>query len=390
MLDRVSSAKTGSIAGILLITLSMLPMLQGALITPLLAVIRESAGDGHDSTFLLRLMMVAPALAMIFLIPLIGRFSDRFERGHILVLGLALYGACGLAAFLSPSIEWILASRFLLGAALAIIMTITTASTGDIFAPPERNHVLGLQYLASTGIGMTAPALAGCVALIDWRLNFIVYLVALLLIAPTRALQRHPAVDRRLADPTPTRLEAGPVVGIFALAAVGTTVLWLLTLQFAFHLAEIGYASPVVAGLGLGAPCLAGMASGAIYPILTRYLSLRQTAALAFALMGLGYAVISFTVSLPALGIGLLLAGFGFGFNQPNCVAWLLSRASPEARGRAAAGLTFAICLGQLVSPFLYDPLVSVLGSRATFGVVAGACMLVALAASSASSSPRC
>ena len=36
MLDRVSSAKTGSIAGILLITLSMLPMLQGALITPLL------------------------------------------------------------------------------------------------------------------------------------------------------------------------------------------------------------------------------------------------------------------------------------------------------------------------------------------------------------------
>ena len=127
------------------------------------------------------------------------------------------------------------------------------------------------------------------------------------------------------------------------------------------------------------------MASGAIYPILTRYLSLRQTAALAFALMGLGYAVISFTVSLPALGIGLLLAGFGFGFNQPNCVAWLLGRASPETRGRAAAGLTFAICLGQLVSPFLYDPLVSVLGSRATFGVVAGACMLVALAASSAS-----
>ena len=139
-------------------------------------MIRESASEGHNATFLLRLMMVAPALAMIVLIPLIGRFSDRFERGHILVLGLATLWRLRLAAFLSPSIEWILASRFLLGAALAIIMTITTASTGDIFAPPERNHVLGLQYLASTGIGMTAPALAGCVALIDWRLNFMVYL----------------------------------------------------------------------------------------------------------------------------------------------------------------------------------------------------------------------
>jgi hypothetical protein len=50
-LDRVSLAKITSIAGSLLITLSMLPMLQGALITPLLAVIRESASDGHDSTF---------------------------------------------------------------------------------------------------------------------------------------------------------------------------------------------------------------------------------------------------------------------------------------------------------------------------------------------------
>ena len=39
MLDRAYSAKSPSIAGILLISLSMLPMLQGALITPLLAVI---------------------------------------------------------------------------------------------------------------------------------------------------------------------------------------------------------------------------------------------------------------------------------------------------------------------------------------------------------------
>ena len=168
--------------------------------------------------------------------------------------------------------------------------------------------------------------------------------------APPR--RRHP----RLAQPSTTRLEPGPVVGIFALAAVGTAVLWLLTLQFAFHLAEIGYASPVVAGLGLGAPCVAGVAAAHRTHPHAASVS-RQTAALAFALMGLGYALISFTASLPALGIGLLLAGFGFGFNQPNCVAWLLVGRARKPAG-AAAGLTFAICLGQLVSPFLYDPLV--------------------------------
>jgi hypothetical protein len=62
ILDRVLG-KTSSIAGILLTTLSMLPMLQGALITPLLAVIRESASDGHDSTF----GFVAPACMLVAL-----------------------------------------------------------------------------------------------------------------------------------------------------------------------------------------------------------------------------------------------------------------------------------------------------------------------------------
>src|SRR5882724_4579453 len=161
-------------AAALLILLSTLPMLQGVLFAPLLAVIKESEGYRAHQTFLLRFMMVAPALAIVILIPFAGRFADRFARHHILILGLFLYGACGLAAFVSPSLEWILASRFLLGVPLALIMTITTASTGDIFSADERNRLFGLQYLASTFIGMSVPVLAGVIALVDWRLNFIV------------------------------------------------------------------------------------------------------------------------------------------------------------------------------------------------------------------------
>ena len=122
------------------------------------------------------------------------------------------------------------------------------------------------------------------------------------------------------------------------------------------------------------------MASGLMYPALKRRLPPRLVAAFAFSLMALGYAAISLAASVPALGIGLLLCGFGFGFNQTNCAAWLLSAAPPEARGRAAAGLTFAVCFGQLVSPFVYQPLVSMFGSAATFALVAAICLLIACA----------
>jgi MFS family permease len=376
MFEERSGQNSKSLAAMLLILLSTLPMLQGVLIAPLLAVIRESEGHRENHTFLLRLMMVAPALTIVLLMPFVGRFADRFGRDRLLVIGLVLYAACGLAAFAASNIEWILASRFVLGAPLALVMTITTASTGDVFAPDERNRLLGIQYLASTFIGMSVPVLGGLVALVDWRLNFVIYLIALPLIALAPALRVVSLRERRGADKK-IKLEWRATLGILVLAAAGTTVLWLLTLQLAFHLSGIGFSSPVSAGIALGAPCLAGMASGLMYPALKRRLPPRYVAALGFGLMALGYLVISLAASVSALGIGLLLCGFGFGCNQTNCAAWLLSVAPPEARGRAAAGLTFAIFSGQLVSPFVYEPLVSLLGSAATFALAAGICLLI-------------
>jgi MFS family permease len=322
-------------------------------------------------------MMVAPALTIVLLIPLVGRFADRFGRHHVLILGLLLYAACGLAAFVAPTIEWILVSRFVLGAPLALIMTVTTASTGDFFASGERSRLLGIQYLASTFMGMSVPVMGGLIALIDWRLNFIIYLIALPFIALAPVLRAVNLQERRGAEKT-TGLELRTTLGIFLLAAAGTTILWLLTLHLAFHLSEIGFVSPVSAGIALGAPCLSGMASGLMYPALKRHLPPRWIAAFAFSLMALGYIAISLAASVPALGVGLLLCGFGFGFNQINCTVWLLGVAPPEARGRAAAGLTFAVFFGQLLSPIVYQPLVAMFGSAATFALVAAICLLVA------------
>jgi MFS family permease len=162
------------------------------------------------------------------------------------------------------------------------------------------------------------------------------------------------------------------------LIASGTTALWLITLQLAFHLADNGLSSPAFAGLALGAPCLTGIGSGFVYPTIRDRLSLSAIAALAFAFMGVGYGLIAFATSVPGLFAGLLLAGVGFGLNQPNCAAWLLHVTSSDARGQASANLTMATCVGQLVSPIIYDPLVSAVGSRGAFGIVGLSCLGIA------------
>jgi hypothetical protein len=59
--------------------------------------------------------------------------------------------------------------------------------------------------------------------------------------------------------------------------------------------------------------------------------------------------------------------------------AWLLGRVPTGARGRALGGLTSAIFLGQIVAPFVYDPLVRVFGSGDTFLSVGVASLLIVL-----------
>jgi MFS family permease len=225
---------------------------------------------------------------------------------------------------------------------------------------------------------MCFPIVAGSLALVNWRLTFLVYLVAAALIVPAARLPGRPLIGASPGTEA-ANFKLGPVLGIYALIGLGTLTLWLLTIQLAFHLAGIGLASPVFAGLALGTPCLTGILIAALYDRVRQSLAFRSIAALAFALMGIGYGVISIAANVPLIVLGLLLAGLGFGLNQPNCAAWLLSLVATEVRGRADAGLTFAVCAGQLASPFVYQPLVTFTGSAASFAIISSMCLMLAI-----------
>jgi MFS family permease len=375
----VSHVNTRWTASVLLVSVSTLPILQAVLITPILAIVRDSNSEQPSTTFLLRIIVAAPALTIVILLPLIGRLADRFQRRHILIFGLTLYALCGVVIYAWPTPGCIFLSRLFLGGALACLMPTTTALTGDLFDTRERARILGFQYAASAAVGMFFPVLAGSLALINWRLTFLLYLVAAVLILPAARLPDQPVIAPRPGSKA-SNFDLRPTLGICALISLGTLTLWLLTIQLAFHLAGIGLASPVFAGLALGTPCLTGVLIGMLYARMRQLFAFRSIAALAFALMSIGYGVISIAASMPLVVLGLLLAGIGFGLNQPNCSAWLLSVVSTEFRGRAAAALTFAVCTGQLASPFVYQPLVAMAGSAASFAIVSGICLSVAIA----------
>ena len=358
-----------------LLAASVLPFMQATVLAPALFAIRESFWEHQSAAFMTRLVLVAPTIAIVLSASAVGFLIDRAYKQHVLAAALLLYAACGIACYLSATLEQIVVARFVLGFSLAAIATTTTALIGDYFAGPTREAMFGWQNALRGAANTAFPIVGAAIALADWRLIFLVNLAALLLLWPTLALPSAAPVQTTSRQP----FSYADALLIYGLSFLGLLVLYLLTLQIAFHLSEIGMRSPVWPGVALAMAALCAALTSTRYGHLRRHLSFMQIAGFAFALMAVGYGSIAVFTAPAGIVAGLAVAGLGFGMNTPNCSACLLDKAPAGARGKALGGLTTAMFLGQLASPFVYEPMLGVLGSSATFLAMSIVAFLVAL-----------
>jgi MFS family permease len=361
-----------------LLTASILPFIQATVLAPILPQISQSFQDNPNATLWVRLMLVAPSATIVLSATSVGALLDHASRRVSLAVGLILYAVCGVATFLSTSLELMVLVRLALGISLAVLMTATTALIADYFTGAAREAALGRQNALRGLTNTAAPILGALLSVIDWRLVFLLNLVSLPLVWLALRLPKLPRSEAPVVQNFPHRR----VLAIYSLAFSGFLILYLLTLQIGFHLKELGMESSVTTAFSLAIAALTAAASSTQYHRLRNRLSFETIAAVAYLLMSSGYCLIGFASTLPGIAVGLVLSGIGFGMNAPNCSAWLLSKVPAGARGRALGALTTAIFLGQIASPFIYEPLVRLLGSADAFLTVASVSLLIALAIS--------
>jgi MFS family permease len=359
-----------------LLAASVLPIMQAGLLAPALPLIGEELGGRPNATLLVRVMLVAPTIAIVLCAPFVGAAADRIGAKGLLAGALGLYGLCGLIAAASHDLEQLIAVRIVLGLALAAISTVTAILIAAYFRSARRDQVLGWQAALVGLSGAAFPAAGGLLASAGWRYAFLPYALSLLLLATMPLFPR--ASRQSDAGLAAAPLSSPSLVLVYALAFFGALSLYLLPTQLAFHMREHGSTSPSLAGIALAIASLAAAAASMLYPRVRRRLRFAPVAALSFCFIALGYGAIGMAISPGLFAAGLAIAGLGFGLNLPNCTAWLLSRAPENIRGRAAGGLATSMFLGQFLSPFLYDPVVAYHGSSAAFLDVAGASLAIA------------
>jgi DHA1 family bicyclomycin/chloramphenicol resistance-like MFS transporter len=191
-----------------------------------------------------------------------GPLSDRFGRRGVMLIGNTVMLAGALGCAVAPTIEFLLASRFVQGIGASTSVVLVFVIIADVYEGTQLLKMFGLTNAAMSTFMTAAPALGGLVnRTIGWRGNYAVVfgitLVSLLLMAlflpETRAERvkvgvRQVAGDyRRLlgsrefvaASLVPILLFAAYMVFIAASSFLYTDTFGLSTLAFAGNLLVI-------------------------------------------------------------------------------------------------------------------------------------------------------
>ncbi|MFB9951009.1 multidrug effflux MFS transporter [Rhizobium puerariae] len=108
-----------------------------------------------------------------------GPVSDMFGRKRPLYAGLVLYAIGAIGCALSPSIEWLIAFRFLQGMGACAGVVISRAIVRDLYTGPAAAQLMSRLMLVFSVSPILAPLAGSLVTTFgDWRVIFLVMVAA--------------------------------------------------------------------------------------------------------------------------------------------------------------------------------------------------------------------
>jgi MFS family permease len=356
-----------------LLAVACLTVMSAATIAPALPRMAEAFGGAPNAELLSKLVLTAPAVAIALCAPFAGALVDRFGRVGILRGSLVLYGLAGTAGYVLEDLYAILASRAVLGVAVAGTMTSVTALVGDYYSGEARTRYAGLQSLAMSLGAVVCVAAGGLLADVGWRLPFLIYLtgwvvlvpVLLYVVEPRRPAVSPPAHGHGAAFPL------GPIAAAYGITFFAVAMFYMIPVQIPFLLRTIGVDSGTAAGVVVAAASLTAAGGSAWFARLRRSDGVFGVYAWAFGLMAAGYAVAGLAGTFAGALAGAAVAGVGVGLFFPNSNLWVLALAPPAVRGQLAGGLTSAIFVAQFLSPILVQPVVAATSLARAFTIAA-------------------
>lgn len=325
------------------------------------------AADFQSSINLIQLTITAWLAGSMSIQLIVGPLSDRYGRRPILFGGGLLFLLATLGCSLSPSLEWLLMSRFVQGIGVCTMMVAGYASIHDLYDDNEAIHILAWMGAAAVVAPAIGPVLGGLFLLFTtWRVIFlslfilgIFALVGLWFIMPeSSSLNRQPLHIKTLLLTYSKILTNSSFMmsGMSFALAYGGIIGWITASPFI--LMENLQLSPTLFGV-LQFPIFGGYIVGArlVKPFMAK-IGVEKLITLGLTIAALsGFSLLIFSLAFPSHSISYVLPmmiytlGFGFAAAPLNRITLT---ATTEQKGSSMAIFYLAMATsGTLISLLL-------------------------------------
>ena len=153
---------------------------------------------------------------------------------------------------------------------------------------------------------------------------------------------------------------------------------FMVPVQMAFYLRELGNDVPAVAGIAMATSAFAVATSSLAFAHLRVRFGPEPLMGLAFLVAGVGFLMVSQAPSVPYLLAALLVSGSGFGVLIANVLGWVFDRTPAAIRGRVSGGIATSTFAGQFLTPLVSQPVVNAYSVGVAYAAVAGLLLLAA------------
>jgi MFS family permease len=326
----------------LLLLTALLPPLGISMISPVLDAVIEPWNASPANIGLLISFYTAPAIVFI---PVMGVLADRYQRKQVLVPSVFLFGLAGTALAFTTDFRVALGLRCLQGIAFSGLFPTLITSIGDLFSGTEEAAAQGFRQSGAGLSGAVFPVLSGAVVLVAWQYSFLFYLIAFPIAALLYVFFDEPIRSDDVASTdggverdyfrSLTRLLRRRRVSMVIMALPLSKMIWIGFLTYnSIIVARLLGGSSAQAGIfaGMGSFSLALAASQA-----GRFTQLSDGRFVPLALgdicLGLGFVLILFAPAIEVAGIGVVVAGVGYGLTQSLYRAVITGMAPQDLRG---------------------------------------------------------
>ena len=300
-------------------------------------------GAGGNGRLAAQAIFVFPSLGIMLGAPVAGWLIARFGARNFLLAILVVFGLSGSAGLYLDNLWALLATRLLVGFAVAGVMTATIVLIDEHSDHTSRSRFLGYQSAIGAGAGVVVLLGAGQVAdLGGWRTPFALYLLSFIffilaaIFIPARPPRK---AERERSVPQSSILGLWP---IYMLIAILFLAAYMPNNQLPFLMADDGVTkhSTFALAIGIGSASVAFggyLVAGRVVPRLGQ----RWTLSLVFAFMGVGLVVMGLRRTPRALAsLGAAILGDGNRAGEPVTVrhpAGLAPRPTRAAAPSASA-----------------------------------------------------